>query len=81
MVLAEDKHIIHPHLLLSYVLPKNSLNLLPNKIHNYLLKNYEHHYQNDYQFAYAFCKYFWEGHVKFPELDFDKFANEITALI
>lgn len=81
LTLEKNNTIIHPYLLLSYVLPKNSLNLLPKKIHNYLLKNYENHYKDDYEILYAFCKYFWEGHVKFPELDFKKFSEDINLLI
>ena len=81
LVLCEDKNIIHEHLLLSYVLPRNSLNLLPDNIHNYLLKNYENHYKNDYNMIYAFCRYIWEGHVKFPELDFNEFSKNINKLI
>ena len=72
---------IHPYLLLSYVLPKNSLHLLPTNIHNYLLTNYENLYREDYEILYPFCKYFWESHVKFPELDFEKFSKEISTLI
>ncbi len=81
LVLKEDKNIIHPHLLLSYVLPVNSLHLLPTNIHNYLLKNYENHYKEDYEFIYAFCKYFYEGHVKFPKLDFNEFSANINKII
>ena len=81
LVLKEDKNIIHPHLLLSYVLPRDSLNLLPSNIHNYLLKNYENHYKEDYEFIYAFCKYFYEGHAKFPHLDFKQFASNINKII
>ena len=80
LVLEENKDIIHQHLLLSYVLPRNSLNLLPSKIQNYLLKNFEDHYRENYEFIYAFCKYFWEGHVKFPYLNFD-FSKKIMKLI
>tara|TARA_B110000261_G_scaffold161191_1_gene202195 strand:+ start:7992 stop:9641 length:1650 start_codon:yes stop_codon:yes gene_type:complete len=81
LVLPKNNNVIHPYLLLAYVLPKKSLDLLPDKIHNYLLKNYENHYGEDYEFVYAFCKYFWEGHVKFLDLDFDKFAVDINKLI
>lgn len=81
LVLKEDKNIIHEYLLLSYVLPRNSLNLLPQNIHNYLLKNYEDHYKNDYNIIYAFCKYIWEGHVQFPKLDFEQFSKNINKLI
>ena len=81
LVLKKDKDVIHSLLLLSYVLPKSSLNLLPDNIHNYLLKNYENYYRDDYEFVYSFCKYFWEGHVKFPELDFNRFSSDIMKLI
>jgi 5'-3' exonuclease len=81
LVLKEDKNIIHTHLLLSFVLPYNSLNLLPDNIHNYLLKNYEDHYKNDYKIIYAFCRYIWEGHVIFPELNFNEFSKNINKLI
>ena len=81
LVLKEDKNIIHTHLLLSFVLPYNSLNLLPDNIHNYLLKNYEDHYKNDYKMIYAFCRYIWEGHVIFPELNFNEFSKNINKLI
>ena len=80
LVLSKNKEIIHEYVLLSYVLSKNSLNLLPSKIHNYLLKNYENHYKTDYEFSYAFCKYFWEGHVNFPAIDFDNFTKNINKL-
>ena len=68
-------------LLLCYVLPKNSLNLLPDKIHNYLLKNYESHYNEDYEIVYAFCKYFYEGHINFPEINIDEFNSNILKLL
>ena len=79
--LIENKTIIHPYLLLSHVLPKKSLSLLPDNIHKYLLNNYENHYKEDYEFNYSFCKYFWEAHVKFPELNIQEFSNNINNLI
>ena len=66
---------------MSFVLPYNSLNLLPDNIHNYLLKNYEAHYKNDYKIIYAFCRYIWEGHVIFPELNFNEFSKNINKLL
>ncbi len=78
----EDKTVLHPYALLAYVLPKHSLNLIPNnKIINYLIENYQNNYRDDYDFEYAFCKYFWEGHVKFPHINLDNFTKEISKLI
>ena len=82
LIITPDKTIIHPYVLLSYVLPKKSLNLIPNtKIYKYLIQFYPEHYKEDYEFQYAFCKYFWEGHVLFPKLDFHIFSNNINKLI
>ena len=82
LVIPPNKSIIHPHLLLAYVLPRNSLNLIPNdKIIKLLLEKFPEQYKNDYKFQYAFCRYFWEGHVMFPELDFQKFSDDINKLI
>ena len=79
--LEKNQFIIHPQLLLAYVLPKKSLNLLNPNIHKYLLKNYKEYYEENYEFHYAFCKYFWEAHVNFPTLDFQTFAKNINNII
>jgi len=62
-------------------LPKNSLHLLPEKLHNYLLANYEKYYREDYELIYAFCKYFYEGHVIFPTIEHSSFNNAILKLV
>ena len=63
---------------LSYVLPKNSLKLLPKKIETMLLKEYPSIYTNNHEFVWAYCKYFWECHVKFPHMDVNK-LEELVA--
>ena len=54
---------------LSYVLPKQSLDLLPSKTKTLLLKKKPEWYVDDCEFQWAFCKYFWEAHVKLPKID------------
>ena len=66
---------------MAYVLPKHSLHLLPENIHNHLLKNYDKYYKDDYALLYAFCKYFYEGHVDFPEIQHTNFNNAILKLV
>jgi len=80
-VTLENSDILNDKLLLCHVLPKKSLGLLPSKIHNYLLNNYEYLYKTDYNIVYAFCKYFYEGHVIFPEFNVDEFNNAIKQLL
>lgn len=65
----KNKDPIHEHVQLSYVLPRKSLYLLPHKIKNKLLEEYQQYYKDDYEFLWSFCKYFWECHVVFPILE------------
>jgi 5'-3' exoribonuclease 1 len=54
---------------LCYVLPKNSLNLLPKNLGQVLQKNYKDWYRADCDFVWAYCRYFWESHVQMNEID------------
>ena len=69
---------IDTNIQLAYVLPRDSLNLLPKELSNKLLSNLHEHYKLDYDFEWSFCRYFWECHVKTPEL---KISNLEELLI
>ena len=77
----ENQEMVEPIITLSYVLPKNSLHLLPKKIENYLLKHFTEHYNYEHEIIYPFCKYIWEGHVKFPELNIYDFIKKIKNIL
>jgi len=66
MVTEKEKNPVIDLVQLSYVLPKQSLYLIPRKLENTLLKKYSSLYKTDYEFTWAYCKYFWECHVNFP---------------
>ena len=54
---------------LCYVMPKHSLSLLPEKLCLALQKNFPEWYTDQASFTWAFCKYFWEGHAKLPNIN------------
>lgn len=53
---------------LSYVMPKSNLEFLPQNICNFLINNYPELYPENYDFKWAFCRYFWEAHPILPEI-------------
>ena len=63
---------VSPLVQLSYVLPKQNLYLLPQGLGTTLLNAKPEWYTDKCEFLWAFCKYFWEGHVKLPEIDIEE---------
>ena len=68
----KPEQAVHPNVQLAYVLPKQAHYLLPKNVREYLQKNYKDNYEFKPEIKWSFCKYFWESHVDFPHLDFEK---------
>ena len=70
---------------LCYVLPRDNLNMLPVNVNILLLQKLSHLYGDDYEFKWAYCRYFWESHADLPRLtisvieDIVREANIITS--
>ena len=62
---------------LSYVSPKESLYLLPPKLHERLLQT--NWYKSDCDVVWAYCRYFWESHVMMPEIDIDELETIVST--
>ena len=53
---------------MAYVLPRESLNLLPPKIERFLLENYSELYPSKCEFEWSYCRYLWESKPLLPEI-------------
>jgi 5'-3' exonuclease len=64
---------------LCYVLPKQSLQFLPEKLYNKLIEFKNDWYKTDCEFYWAYCRYFWESHVDLPHIDIDELEKFVNA--
>jgi len=60
---------------LAYVLPVSNLEFLPDNISNYLRNNHSELYPENYDFKWAFCRYFWEAHPILPNISVEMLEN------
>lgn len=54
---------------LCYVMPKQSLLFLPEKLFKALISHKSDWYQTVCDFSWSYCKYFWEAHPNLPHID------------
>jgi len=66
-----NNHPFSPYLQLAYVLPESQLSLLPSNMTTYIRSNFSEYYPMNYDFIWAFCRYFWEAHPILPDFSMD----------
>ena len=70
--IAKNTHVaVKPLVQLCYVLPEKSLSFLPEKLYTELKEKRPDWYSTDFEFVWAYTRYFWESHVDLPEIDID----------
>ena len=69
---------VSPVTQLAYVLPGSALWLLPQETQAKLYTHLRANYRDDFDFEWAYCRYFWECHVKFPDVALDR-IEEVLA--
>jgi 5'-3' exonuclease len=68
----ENKNMpFYPEVQLFYVLPRSQLKLLPANFREIVIKKYLNLYPIEYDFHWAFCRYFWEAHPLLPNISID----------
>ena len=81
VMIEPNKHTnVSPYVQLSYVLPIESLPLIPNDIGEKLLKEKREYYTEQYDIKWAFCKFMWESHLELPHIDLDDLEEFVTNI-
>ena len=65
---------------LCYVLPKQSMKMLPSKIYDKVIRDHKHLYNDEFKFQWAFCRYFWESHAVLPEIDIEDLEKSVGSV-
>tara|TARA_R110002153_G_scaffold166545_1_gene319051 strand:+ start:59 stop:1654 length:1596 start_codon:yes stop_codon:yes gene_type:complete len=72
---------VHSLTQLIYVLPENSLYLIPDNLKQKVLEKYNTHYNTELIIEWSFCRYLWEAHIKVKEMNIDSIERLVANYI
>lgn len=84
LVAEQEPNPVHPLTQLSYVLPMSAHHMLPEKLRTELYNKMCDKYSDNWEFEWAYCRYFWECHANMAMFDIDyleKIVCETNKLI
>lgn len=77
-IISKEEKPVSELVQLCYVMPRQSLELLPERLYNSLIREKLHLYDIDCEFSWAYCKYFWECHPNLPHIDINKLEEFVN---
>ena len=65
---------------LSYVLPVTAQHMIPQRLRQELCDKMEGKYGSNWDFEWAYCRYFWECHANMPHIDVEQLERIVIGV-
>jgi 5'-3' exonuclease len=80
MIEKKETNPVLPLTQLSYVLPMSAHHMLPSRLRDDLYEKMGDKYSDNWEFEWAYCRYFWECHAKMIPFDIDQLEKRVLDI-